>query len=65
MKRFRKRFYRSVWVPACDMYDLRVLCLLMVLRSCIRAGEGTNSLLPLCMGEWVVAKMMPKVMEFL
>jgi hypothetical protein len=46
------------------MYDLRVLCLSMVLQSCVRVGEGMNSPLLLRTGEWAVVKMMPKVMEF-
>jgi hypothetical protein len=54
----------SGWVPACDMSDLRVPCLSMVLRSYVHVVEDTNFLLLQRKGEWVVAKMMPKVKEF-
>jgi hypothetical protein len=46
------------------MSDLPVLCLSMVLRSYVHMGEDMNFLLLQCRGEWVVAKLMPKVREF-
>jgi hypothetical protein len=50
-KRFQMRFCCSGWVPACDMYDLHIPCLSMVLRSYVRVGEDMNFPLPQRRGE--------------